>query len=171
MSILLYPFRVLVLIKLVIVVVLSVWIVWQASYVYDSYKIRQRVAEGLRQASLAKAVVEENAAKGAALDTGWELPPSSDGVVVSIAENTGVITVAYSAIVDGGARTLTLVPVLSGSVGGYAFSGNANFSSSLIPAQQVSWGCASAETITRNPTVLEQKGTLPTKYAPLECRW
>lgn len=171
MSYLLYPFRVALSIKLVIVVVLSVWLAWQARYVYDSYKIRQRVTEGLKLATPAKAVVEENVTKGTPLNTGWVLPPSSDGVVVSIAQNTGVITVTYGAKVDGGGRTLTVVPVLSGNAGGYAFSGNANKSSSLIPAQQVSWVCASADTITRNPTVLEQKGTLPTKYAPLECRW
>jgi hypothetical protein len=159
------------LIKLLIVVVSSVWLAWQSRYVYDSYKIRQQVAEGLRLANLAKAVVEGNALKGVALNTGWMLPPSSDGVVVSIAQKTGVIIVAYGANVDGGGRTLALVPVLSGNTGGYAFYGNANSSSSLIPVQQVSWVCASADTMTRNPTVLEQKGTLPTKYAPLRCRW
>ncbi len=165
-----YPFKVALLIKLVIVVVLSVWLVLQARYVYDSYKIRQRVTEGLKLASPAKTVVEENVTKGKALNKGWVLPTSSDGVEVSIAQNTGVITVAYGANVDSGGRTLTVVPVLSGNAGGYAFSGNAYSSSSLIPAHQVSWVCASAGTITRNPTVLEQKGTLPIKYAPLECR-
>lgn len=156
--------------KLVIVAVLFVWLPWKTSYVVHSYKIRQKVTEGLKLATLAKAVVEENVTKGTALNKGWVLPPSSDGVVVSIAQNTGVITVAYGENVDGGGRTLTVIPVLSGKAGGYAFSGNVNSSSSLIPASLVSWVCASANTISFNPTVLENKGTLPTKFAPLECR-
>jgi type IV pilus assembly protein PilA len=168
-----YPlniFRASVMTKLIIVAVLFVWLPWKMSYVYDSYKIRRKVTEGLKLATLAKAVVEENATKGTALNKGWVLPPSSNGVLVSIAQNTGVITVAYGANVDAGGWTLTVVPVLSQNPGGYAFSGNVNSSTSLIPASQVSWVCASADTISLNPTVLENKGTLPTKFAPLECR-
>ena len=171
MSYLLIPFRVALLIKLLIVIVCSVWLAWQSRYVYDSYKIRQRVTDGLKLATSAKTAVEENAIKGIALNTGWVSQPSIDGVLVNIAQNTGVITVTYGANVDVAGRTLTMVPVLSGGTGEYAFSGNANSSSILIPASQVSWVCASADTITRNSTVLQHKGTLPTKYAPLECRW
>lgn len=158
------------LIKCLLVVVFVVWASLQSRYVYDSYKIRQRVMEGLKMATLAKVVVEGNATKGLALNSGWLVHPSNEGVVVSISQNAGVITVAYGANVDGGGRTLTLVPLSSLSEGGYAFSGNASSSSFLLPAQQVFWVCASANTITRNTTVLKHKGTLPTKYAPLECR-
>lgn len=158
------------LVKLLFVVALIVLVTVQSHYAYESYKIRQRVTAGLKLAVPAKAVVEGNAAKGLALNSGWVLPASSDGVV-TISQDTGVVTVAYGADVDGGGWTLTLVPVRAGHAGGYAFSGNATSSSILFPASQVSWVCASANTITRNTTVLEHKGTLPTKYAPLECRW
>lgn len=95
--------------------------------------------------------------------------PSIDGALVNIAQNTGVITVTYAGNVDVAGRTLTIVPVLSGITGEYAFSGNANSSSILIPASQLNWVCASADTMTLNPTVLQHKGTLQTKYVPLEC--
>lgn len=159
------------LVKLLFVVALIVLVTVQSHYAYESYKIRQRVTAGLKLAVPAKAVVEGNAAKGLALNSSWVLPASSDGVVVTISQDTGVITVAYGADVDGGGRTLTLVPVRAGHADGYAFSGNATSSSILFPASQISWVCASANTITRNTTVLQHKGTLPTKYAPLECRW
>lgn len=167
MSYLLIPLR----FKLLIVIVLSLWLAWQSSYVYDSYKIRQRVTDSLKMANSAKTAVEDNAIKGIALDTGWVPQPTIDGVQVNIAQNTGVITLTYGANVDVAGRTLTMVPVLSGITGEYAFSGNENSSSLLIPASQISWVCASADTMARNPTVLQYKGTLPTKYAPLECRW
>ena len=170
MSQLLDIFRASVFNKLVIVLVLFVWLPWKTSYVYGNYKIRQKVMEGLKLATLAKAIVEENALKGLALNEGWVSSPTSDGIIVSIAQNTGVITVTFGANVDGGGRTLTVVPVLYENKGGYAFSGNSNSSSSLIQASKVNWVCASADTLTRNLTVLENKGTLPTKYAPLECR-
>lgn len=63
------------------------------------------------------------------------------------------------------------VPVLSGHAGAYEYNSDKNPSSILIPeASQTSWVCASAYTMTRNSVVLEIKGALPVKYAPLECR-
>lgn len=160
------------LIKFSMLVVVSAYLAWQSRYVYESYKIRQRVAEGLKLATLAKAVVEVNASMGVPLDEGWESPASSDGVVISIAQTNGVITIRYGVNVDGGGRSLNLVPILSGNSGEYAYKGDAISSTNLIPvASQVSWVCVSADTMTRNLAVLEQKGTLPAKYAPLECRF
>jgi type IV pilus assembly protein PilA len=159
------------LIKLVIVVVLSVWLAWQLRYVYDSYKVRQRVAVGLELAAQAKSIVVANAAKGLTLDRGWVSSASSSGVIVTISQYTGLITVTYGADIDGGGRTLTLVPVSAGHANGYAFTGNSTFSSILYPASQIGWVCASADIMTRNTTVQENKGTLRSKYTPLECRW
>lgn len=158
-------------VKFLFLVALTAFAVAQSHYAYGSYKTRQRVTAGLNLVAPAEAVVEGNAAKGRALNSGWMLPTSNDGVAVTISQDTGVITVAYGADVDGGGRTLTLVPVRAGHAGGYAFSGNAFSSLILSPSSQISWVCASANTITRNAAVLEQKGTLPSKYTPLECRW
>lgn len=171
MSYLHYSFKPSQLIRFAIVVVFSVLLAMQSVYIYESYKIRQQVIKGLTMATPAKAVVEKNASKGVALDDGWVSPTSIDGVLIRVAQNNGAITIMYGANVDGGGRSLNLVPVLSGHAGAYAYKGDEKSSSILIPAaSQVSWVCASAATMTSNSAVLELKGTLPTKYAPLECR-
>jgi type IV pilus assembly protein PilA len=165
-----FSFSVVSLVKFLFVVTLTILVVTQSRYAYDGYKIRQQVNVGLNLAAPAKVIVEGNAAKGRALNSGWVLLTSRNDIVVAISQDTGIITVVYGSDVDGGGRTLTLVPVHAGQANGYAFSGNAVSSSILPPASRISWVCASADTITRNATVLEHKGTLRSKYTPLECR-
>jgi hypothetical protein len=163
--------RKLLFLKTTLGVVMVVWLALESSYVYESYKIRQRVMNGLKLAKQAAIVIEGNAIEGSALDSGWVVHPSNDGVVVYISQNTGVVTVDFSTNVDGGGRTLTLVPLHSNAESGYAFSGSADSSSFLFPVSKVIWVCASANTMTKNATVLKNKGTLQTKYTPLECRF
>jgi hypothetical protein len=158
-------------VKLLCFLVLMVFVVVRIRYAYESYQIRQHVKTGLQLAMAVKEIVEVNASKGLALDTGWAFSESSQEVVLGISPETGVITIAFgSKIVEGG-RTLTLVPVLPGLDDGYALTGDANSSSYVLKELPIRWVCASANTITKKTTVIKHMGTLPSKYAPLECRW
>ena len=158
-------------VKLLFFLVLTVFVVVQIRYAYESYQIRQHVKAGLQLAMAVKEIVEVNASKGLALDTGWAFSESSQDVALSISPETGVITIAFGSEVIEGGRTLTLVPVLPGLEDGYALTGDADSSSIFLTELPVRWVCASANTITKKKTVIKHKGTLPSKYAPLECRW
>ena len=108
--------------------------------------------------------------KGLALDSDWVISESSQMVVLTISQETGVITISFGSEVDGGGRTLTLVPVLPGPVDGYALAGNANSSSFVLDELQIEWVCAADKKISKNTIVIKHKGTLPSKYTPLGCR-
>jgi hypothetical protein len=151
---------------------LTAFVAVRLPYLYESYKICELVKNGLLLAAPLKEIVEKNAAMILALDSGLLISGSREGILVTIFLNNEVITIVFDDEVFGAQRTLTLVPlVFSGPADDYAFTGISTSSLILFPGSQVNWVCASAETITYKTTVIRHKGTLPSKYTPLECRW
>lgn len=143
---------------------------------YQDYTVRARVADGLAQASMAKAVVSEIMALGSNEANAWKLgyatgyvaPPASNNVEsVSIDGVSGAITVAYRLrVAPPGQNTLVLQP----------FIGNQGLPSGkgvFAPAtDSIKWRCrAAGASMPAGVTVAKaQLGTLQPRFAPAECR-
>lgn len=136
---------------------------------YESYKLRQRVAEGLRQASQAKALVEANFAEGNRLDQGWHGVSTASGVTISLAASTGMITLTFPPDIDGGGKNLILLPAYTKSASGLPLSPGLRAAGPLQEGE-LAWLCTSSLTRSVRPFIQAHMGTLQGKYAPAACR-
>jgi hypothetical protein len=136
---------------------------------YDSYKVRQRVTECLHQANQAKALVEVNFAQGNRLDQGWSDASGASCVLISVMASTGMITLTFPADIDGGGKTLILLPAYTKDTNGLPLTTEIRPALTLQEGD-IAWLCTSSLTRSARSFIQENTGTLQGKYAPAACR-
>ena len=171
------------LIELMIVVAIIGILAAVALPAYQDYTIRARVIEGLALATDAKASIDTSSntlTELRALADTFNAQAGGAGVSskyvasVQIDRDTGMITVTYNAANVGAiplSSTLTLTPYINRGAGLPMQLGD-SYAAAVSGA--LDWGCASdtnqtASGPSRNMPALAV-GTLPSKYAPTECR-
>lgn len=170
------------LIELMIVIAIIGILAALALPAYQDYTVRSRVSEGFNLAEDIRIKMASEVSTLAQLNSTastWNAQAASTGAnskyVNSILVNntTGMITITYNAATVGvgaGANTLTLTPwVRNGTAGGgqaYAAALTAHDSGAI------DWGCASQSnnTATQQGITTLALGTIPSSFAPAQCR-
>jgi type IV pilus assembly protein PilA len=110
------------LIELMIVVsIIGILVAIAVFPMYQNYTGRARVTEGLEMASAAKLAVTETTMTTGALpsnqsSTGYVTPAATNNVSSIIIGANGIITITYTAVVDGGTIILTPGLTINGDI-------------------------------------------------------
>jgi hypothetical protein len=136
---------------------------------YDNYKIRNRVRAGFEEAKPAMNLVVVNALEKRNLAHGWVDSVAGNTEGIRVDPHTGIITINYPMDIDGGGKSLVLMPMYLQEYEIYPLVTHTN-SNLPIAAAAIHWACTSSLTQSKRNLFTESHGTLSSKYAPVECR-
>jgi hypothetical protein len=151
--------------------ILGVLIVIAATHLpdaYESFKIRARVFAVLSHTSQFKMLVEKNFWENVRLDQGADETPRDSSSKISVDAVTGIITVTLPDDIDGGGKTLTMIPALD--CDGSVVRSLDNVRREPSRSGRVVWCGTSRHIRSENAFIRENLGTLHSKYAPIEFR-
>lgn len=158
------------LINAVVVFVLLVLTATHFEAAKQAYRQRIFVSKSLEDATRAAHLVEANYSKGKILDEGWRYVPESPGSAISIDTKSGVVTLFFPTDIDGGNKTLTLIPINTKTFVGISSSEAVEFGMSA-KGGDIEWLCLSSSIYSNRPYIYKNRGTLNGKYAPVACRY
>lgn len=137
---------------------------------YEDWRIRQRVSESVEKSILAQHLVQKNFFKGISLDHGWaDLCPNCNQSI-GIDGRTGIITIRLEGDIDGGGKSLILLPVHGPGNDQLLLEYDA-LKSKAPQSSSILWLCTSSGTRSTISIILKNKGSLRSKFAPYECRF
>lgn len=148
------------LIELMIVVAIVGILAASATFVYQDYPVRARVTEALAVASVARAVVVENAATNRGdLSSGYApSPPTKNVSSIAIDKNSGTIAINLAPAAGGG--NLILIPYTGTASAPVALAAG------TTPDGVIKWRCRAEDSVFG----LGAAGTQSARLAPAECR-
>ncbi len=164
------------LIELMIVLAIVGVVAAYAIPAYQNYLTRSRVGEGIVLSNSARLAVAENAASGAPLESGFDVPPSTRNVKsIRIIPENGQIVITYTPrVARDTENTLVFVPSVLDSP--QEPSARVALTPQAMQSGALSWECFAAG---KAASSLPEPGpgpspseaaTLPQNFAPPECR-